>query len=56
MSAWRMIGSVGSFGSPLPKSITSTPCATSARRASSSRTNGYVAISASVGAIRIAIG
>ena len=25
-SACRMIGSVGSFGSPLPKSITSTPC------------------------------
>ena len=48
------IGSVGSFGSPLPKSITSTPCATRRRRASSRRTNGYVAMPASVGAIRTA--
>jgi hypothetical protein len=50
-----MIGSVGSLGSPLPKSITSIPCATSARRASSSRTKGYDAICASVGAIEIVI-
>ena len=49
ISAWRIIGSVGSFGSPLPKSITSTPRAASSRRVSSSRTNGYVAIPASVG-------
>jgi len=47
-----MIGSVGSFGSPLPKSITSIPWATRRRRASSSCTNGYVAIPASVGAMR----
>src|SRR5436189_5418 len=50
-----MIGSVGSFGSPLPKSITATPSAESRRRASSSRTNGYVAMPARVGEIRTAI-
>src|SRR5919199_1779275 len=47
-----MRGSVGSFGSPLPKSITGRPSASSLRRSSSSRTNGYVAISVSVGEIR----
>src|SRR5438876_11913202 len=49
-----MRGSVGSFGSPLPKSITGTPSASSRRRSSSRRTNGYVAISASVGEMRTA--
>src|SRR5919201_4794975 len=39
-----MRGSVGSFGSPLPKSITGTPSASSRRRSSSRRTKGYVAI------------
>src|SRR2546429_1625958 len=49
-----MRGSVGSFGSPLPKSITGTPSASSRRRSSSRRTNGYVAISASGGEMRTA--
>src|ERR687888_1459646 len=49
-----MRASVGSFGSPLPKSITGMPSASSRRRSSSSRTNGYVAISVSVGEIRTA--
>src|SRR5919197_1589930 len=49
-----MRGSVGSFGSPLPKSITGTPSASSRRRSSSRRTKGYVAIPVSVGEMRTA--
>src|SRR5919205_4395061 len=52
-SAWRIRGSVGSIGSPLPKSISSTPAACRRRFACSSRTNGYVPVSASTGERRI---
>src|SRR6266545_452520 len=44
-----MIASVGSRGSPLPKSISSTPCAARRRFAWSSFTNGYVPVAARVG-------
>src|SRR5438105_1742759 len=44
-----IIGSVGSRGSPLPKSISSTPSAASRRFASSSLTNGYVPVAARAG-------
>ena len=42
MSARWMKSGVGSIGSPIPKSINSTPLARAAAFASSSRTNGYV--------------
>src|SRR5258708_23753691 len=42
-SAWMIRGSVGSRGSPMPKSMTSRPCARRASAASFSRTDGYVA-------------
>src|SRR5437868_8957131 len=40
-SACRIRGSIGSWGSPTPKSMNSTPSAASRRLASSSRVNGY---------------
>src|SRR5437868_4998429 len=40
-SACRIRGSIGSWGSPTPKSMNSTPSAASLRLASSSRVNGY---------------
>src|SRR5207248_1534396 len=42
-------GSVGSRGSPLPKSISSTPAAARRRFACSSLTNGYVPVAARAG-------
>src|SRR5438105_8955615 len=44
-----MSGSVGSRGSPLPKSISSTPAAARRRFACSSLTNGYVPVAARAG-------
>src|SRR5919199_5483910 len=53
-SAFRIAASVGSIGSPLPKSISSTPSASSRRFACSSLTNGYVPVARSAGEICIA--
>src|SRR5581483_11933579 len=41
-SAWRISGSVGSRGSPCPKSMISIPAAAASRLARSIRTKGYV--------------
>ena len=49
-----MRGSVGSRGSPMPKSITSSPAALRAAAAWFSRTNGYVAWPVRMGEIGIA--
>src|SRR3954471_6188925 len=48
-----MNASVGSRGSPLPKSISSIPRARSRRFASSSRTKGYVPVAARTGERRM---
>src|SRR5919205_2513391 len=53
-SAERIAGSVGSIGSPLPKSMSSTPSAASRRFACSSLTNGYVPVARSAGETCIA--
>src|SRR5262245_50474908 len=42
LSAAMILGSVGSWGSPVPKSITSSPCASRSSAAWLRRTNGYV--------------
>src|SRR5262245_15303192 len=47
--AWRIAGSVGSRGSPIPKSTTSSPCERRSAAIWLSRTNGYVACALSVG-------
>src|SRR5919204_2060178 len=51
-SACRIRASVGSCGSPLPRSISSSPVACSRRFAWSSLTNGYVPVSRSTGETR----
>ncbi len=51
-SASRMNAGVSSRGSPIPKSISSTPAARSRARSCSSRTNGYVPKPASTGESR----
>ena len=48
-STSRMNAGVSSRGSPIPKSMISTPAARSRARACSSRTNGYVPSPASTG-------
>src|SRR6266571_4729053 len=48
-SACRIAGSVGSRGSPWPKSTISIPTSTASRLARSSRTNGYVDCAARMG-------
>src|SRR5919204_1803680 len=48
-SACRIAGSVASIGSPLPKSISSTPSAARRRFACSSFTNGYVPVARRTG-------
>src|SRR5262245_22626929 len=48
-----MKAGVGSRGSPMPKSISSSPDSTIRRRASSSRTNGYVGSVSSTGERRV---
>src|SRR5947208_348772 len=53
-SAARIAGSVGSIGSPLPKSISSTPSAAGRRLACSSLTNGYVPVARRAGETCIA--
>src|SRR5262245_46422025 len=48
-NACRIAGSVGSCGSPIPKSTTSWPASSRADTASLRRTNGYVPCDRSVG-------
>src|ERR671935_2816527 len=50
----RIAGSVGSIGSPLPKSISSTPSSARRRLACSSLTNGYVPVARRAGETCIA--